>query len=199
MQVELDHVLFWMDAIRNSIDPVRTLEAFWKGQIKSKMWLINNLNSVHNKDDSTIHVLGGWVGVLPSLLFQHSDFSIKHITSIDIDPTCRETCLTMNKIEEMNGRFSSITDDMTNTISNSDITINTSCEHITQDQYDLWLSKQSNDTTLVLQSNDYIIPEHVRIANDLNHFIEQSHIEVIYAGELELPLYKRFMLIGRKI
>jgi hypothetical protein len=52
---------------------------------------------------------------------------------------------------------------------------------------------------LVLQSNNYNIPEHVRIANDLDEFKTQSKINVVWAGELELPLYKRFMIIGRNV
>ena len=43
MQIDLEHILFWMDAIRNSEDPKRTLESFWKGQIKSKAWLIREM------------------------------------------------------------------------------------------------------------------------------------------------------------
>jgi hypothetical protein len=52
------------------------------------------------------------------------------------------------------------------------------------------------NSLLVLQSNNYDIPEHVRIAQTLDEFKEQCHINVVWAGELELPLYKRWMVIG---
>jgi hypothetical protein len=78
-----------------------------------------------------------------------------------------------------------------------DIVINTSCEHITQEQYTTWLDKRTRDQLLVLQSNNYDIPEHVRTANSLDEFKEQSHIDVMWAGELELPLYTRWMIIGK--
>jgi hypothetical protein len=82
--------------------------------------------------------------------------------------------------------------------SDADVIINTSCEHITQDQYDLWLSGMPHNSLLVLQSNNYEILEHVRTANDLDNFKEQCNLErILYAGEIELPLYKRFMIIGR--
>jgi hypothetical protein len=55
------------------------------------------------------------------------------------------------------------------------------------------------NTLLVLQSNNYDIPEHVRTAKDLEEFKTQCDIEVLWAGELELPLYKRFMIIGRNV
>jgi hypothetical protein len=55
------------------------------------------------------------------------------------------------------------------------------------------------DSLIVLQSNNYQIPEHIRIAQDLEEFKSQSQLEKIcYAGELDLPLYKRFMIIGKK-
>jgi hypothetical protein len=82
--------------------------------------------------------------------------------------------------------------------SDADIIINTSCEHITQDQYDLWLSGMPNNSLLVLQSNNYNIEEHVRVANSLEEFKQQCGIDVIWAGELELPLYTRYMVIGKQ-
>jgi hypothetical protein len=51
---------------------------------------------------------------------------------------------------------------------------------------------------LVLQSNNYDIPEHVRTAKSLDEFKAQCGIDVIWAGELELPLYKRWMIIGKQ-
>jgi len=194
MQVNLDHVLFWMDAIRNSDNPIRTLESFWKGQIRSKEWLLDNLcpRLPHN---ATIDIHGGWNGVLASMLFQKIK-DIKHIRSIDIDPLCEETARTMNKIEEIEGRFKAVTADMCAIRSDADVIINTSCEHITQAQYDLWLSGMPYNSLIVLQSNNYDIEEHVRTADNLKHFIEQSQLKVLFADELNLPLYTRYMVIG---
>jgi hypothetical protein len=194
MQIDLDHVLFWMDAIRNSDDPKRTLDSFWKGQIKSKEWLLDNLcpRLPHN---ASIDIHGGWNGVLASMLFQKVK-DIKNIRSLDIDPSCEEIASTMNKLEEMQGRFRAVTADMCEIRSDADVVINTSCEHISQDQYDLWLSGMPYNSMIVLQSNNYEIDEHVRTADSLDTFIQQSQLRVLWAGELELPLYKRFMIIG---
>jgi hypothetical protein len=99
----------------------------------------------------------------------------------------------------MVGKFRAVTADMCSIRSDADVVINTSCEHITQEQYDTWLSGMPYNTLLVLQSNNYEIPEHVRTAKDLEEFKSQSGIKVLWAGELELPLYKRFMIIGRNV
>ena len=196
MQIDTEHLHYWMQAIRQSPDPMRTMDAFWSGQLKSKEWLITNLRKNVNKFVS-IDIHGGWVGVLASMLFQ-SDIYINNIRSIDIDPTCEPIATMMNKQEEMAGKFRAVTADMCVIRSDADVVINTSCEHITQEQFDLWKSGMPHDSLLVLQSNNYNIPEHVRTAGSLDEFKEQCSINVLWAGELELPLYKRFMVIGRQ-
>jgi len=196
MQINTEHLHHWMQAIRQSPDPMRTMDAFWSGQLKSKEWLIVNLRT-HVKKFVTVDIHGGWVGVLASMLFQ-SDIPVLSIRSIDIDPACEPIAVNMNKIEETVGKFRAVTTDMCTVRSDADVIINTSCEHITQDQYDLWLSGHPQNSLLVLQSNNYAIPEHVRIAHNLEEFKQQCCINVLWAGELELPLYTRFMIIGRK-
>jgi hypothetical protein len=196
MNIDLDHFHYWMQAVRQSPDPLRTLDCFWQGQMKSKEWLCSELRK-HVKKFVTIDIHGGWNGVLASMLFQ-SDVPVISIRSIDIDPTCEPIANMMNKKEEMVGKFQAVTADMCTVQSNTDVVINTSCEHITQEQYNLWLSGMPHNALLVLQSNNYDIPEHVRIAKDLEDFKAQcGAVTILWAGELTLPLYTRFMLIGR--
>jgi len=131
MKVEVQDVLFWMDAVRNSQDRYRTLESFWKGQINSKIWLIENLEKFAKNTPHRIVIHGGWNGVLSSLLF-NSNISVERITSIDIDTNCEDIATTVNKRQEMQGRFCAITEDMKDFDYNStpDIVINTSAEHV---------------------------------------------------------------------
>lgn len=196
MQIDLEHLHYWMCAIRESSDPMRTLDAFWRGQLSSKEWLIDCLGEhVHVRSSVDIH--GGWVGTLASMLFQ-SNIPVTTIRSVDIDPTCESIATMMNKQEDIAGRFRAVTADMCVIRSDADIIINTSCEHITQYEFDMWKSGVPHNSLLVLQSNDYKIPEHVRTARDLDDFKQQCDLErVLFAGEIQLPLYKRFMVIGR--
>ncbi len=195
MKIDLKHLHHWMQAIRQSPDPMRTMDAFWQGQLRSKEWLIDNLRP-YVSDPVSIDIHGGWVGVLASMLFQ-SGLPIKNIRSIDIDPDCQAISTNMNKLEEMEGRFKAVTSDMCRLRSDSDIIINTSCEHISQDQYDVWVTGHPQNSLLILQSNNYLIPEHVRTAESLDEFVDQCDVDVLWSGELELPLYKRFMIIGK--
>jgi hypothetical protein len=197
MKIDTEHLHYWMQAIRQSSDPMRTMDAFWSGQLTSKEWLIDCLEE-HVHFGSSVDILGGWVGTLASMLFQ-SNIPVTTIRSIDIDPTCEPIATMMNKHEEMQGRFRAVTADMCNIRSDADVIVNTSCEHITQDQYDLWKSGVPYNSLLVLQSNNYNIPEHVRTAKDLEEFKTQCSLSrIIWVGELDLPLYKRFMVIGQQ-
>jgi len=199
MKVDIEDVLFWMDAVRNSSDRYRTLESFWKGQIRSKIWLIENLSKYASDKPNRVVIHGGWNGVLASLLF-NSNISIEHITSVDIDPDCKETANTVNKRYEMQGRFSAVTADMCSYKYDADIVINTSCEHLTQEQYNRWLENLPNKKTLViLQSNNYFdCKEHIRCSPDLDNFEQISKLDLVLSDELELLKYTRFMLIGEK-
>ena len=196
MQIDTEHLHYWMNAIRVSNNPMRTLDAFWSGQMKSKEWLIDNLEPFVTKP-SRIEIHGGWVGVLASMIFQ-SKLPVRYIASVDIDPLCEHVATMMNKIEEQDGRFKAITHDMCSAPVNGDIIINTSCEHITQEQYEIWLERIPKNSLLVLQSNNYNIAEHIRLAESVDDFAKQCKIQVLWQGELQLPLYKRFMIIGNK-
>lgn len=196
MNIDLDHLHHWMCAIRSSDDPKRTLDAFWKGQINSKLWLIDNLKPFV-KEPSTVEIHGGWVGILSSLMFQ-SKLPVIKITSIDIDSSCEATAIEMNKMEYNQGKFEAVTSNMIDYKCSSDVVINTSCEHITQQDYETWLNNVSEHTLIVLQSNNYSIDEHIRTAQSLEDFKEQSKISVVWQGQMELPLYSRYMLIGYK-
>jgi hypothetical protein len=196
MQIDLEHLHYWMCAIRESPNPTRTLDAFWRGQLNSKLWLIENLKPFVNKPIS-VDIHGGWVGVLSSMLFQ-SGLPIKTLRSIDIDASCQDIATMMNKGEEIQGRFTAVTGDMCDIVGDADVIINTSCEHITQEQFNKWMSNVSSNSILVLQSNNYHIDEHIRPAESLEEFKLQSSIDIMWEGQLQLPLYTRWMIIGKK-
>ena len=203
MKIDIQDIKFWMDAIRNSEDRDRTLESFWGGQLLSKKWLIENLEKIVTKiTNANIVIHGGWNGVLSSMLF-NSNIGIQNIVSVDIDPRVKDTALTINKRYEIEGRFKAVVSDMCkyDYDERADIVINTSCEHITNEQYNQWLDKIPKNSLIVLQSNNYFdLDEHINCHDTLKSFEESSKINIVYSNQLELPHvnYKRFMLIGNK-
>ena len=200
LKINIQDVLFWMDAIRQSDDRYRTLESFWKGQINSKVWLIEQLKKLPRAHSMDILICGGWYGVMATLLF-NSDLYVNRITSIDIDSKCELTANTMNKQYEIAGRFRAVTQDMMTykDYGGYDMIINTVCEHLTTEQYNEWLNLIPKDKIIVLQSNDYVIPEHVNPMKDLNQFVSQSKLyPIVEPSELQTEKYKRFMIVGKK-
>lgn len=196
MKIDTEHMHHWMNTIRNSSDHKRVLEAFWRGQMLSKEWLIETITPMISKE-VTVDVHAGWFGTLASMLFC-SDIPVKSIQSIDKDPDCKETAEQMNQMETDSKRFKAVTKDITRFHSYADVIINTSCEHLTQETYDLWLSQLPESSLIVLQSTNYKIDEHIRTASSLRDFVEQSHLKVEWEGELVLPLYSRYMIIGKQ-
>lgn len=196
MKIDTEHLHYWMQAIRQSKDPMRTMDAFWSGQLKSKEWLIHQL-SHRVKQPVNIDIFGGWVGALASMIFQ-SDIPVNRIDSYDIDPTCESVATMMNKGEEIEGKFAAHTADMCDIFSVADIVINTSCEHLTQEQYNTWLDHMPNGSLIFIQSNNYDIPEHVRWHKSFDEFKETCGLHFLWGGEMKLPLYTRYMIIGKK-
>lgn len=200
MKVDIEDVLFWMDAIRNSHDRYKTLESFWKGQVHSKLWLIENLKAFVEDKPNHIVIHGGWNGVLASLLF-NSDIHVESITSVDIDPTCKEIANTINKRYEMQGRFTAITDDMASYEykNNPDIVINTSSEHVTDEVLDAWKTRIPTNSLIVVQNNNFTaLNEHINCVKSLNELSKKINLNNVTEKEYTMPMYTRFMVVGYK-
>ena len=201
MKVDIEDVLFWMDAIRNSDDRYRTLESFWKGQVRSKIWLIERLEGcvdLDNFHDIVIH--GGWNGVLASLLF-NSNLKINSIISVDIDPTCKDTANTVNKQQEMLGKFRAETADMSYYKYDKapTIVINTSTEHVTDETLQDWFLNIPNNALIVLQSNNYFeLDEHINCVKSVEELSKKLPMAILDQSIFETPLYNRFTVIGHK-
>ena len=197
-------------------DPFFNVDCFSRGQIKSKQWLLTELEKL-NVDLGTIFLCAGWYATLATMLFE-SECKIDKIRSFDIDKSCVEIAETFNKkyvskdwkfkalqhdIHDItykdfswtfwsvkNNRMSYPITDSANTI------INTSCEHI--DNFRLWYDYLPSDALLVLQTNNYFeIEDHINCSESLEHFTEVTPLSnVLYEGELHLGKYTRYMRIG---
>jgi hypothetical protein len=100
-------------------------------------------------------------------------------------------------LEHHSGKFRAIVKDILDFHSYADVIINTSCEHISQEDYDTWLSNLPMERIIVLQSTNFNIDEHIRPTRSLEEFEHQSHLSnILFKGELELINYNRFMIIG---
>jgi hypothetical protein len=189
-------------------------DCFSRGQLQSKLWLINKLDRL-NLDLGTVFLCAGWYSTLATMMFE-KELNIEKIRSFDIDPSCVDIAERFNKPWVMEGwKFKATTKDILSidyikdryTVAKSDGTteqlsdspntvINTSCEHI--ENFSTWYNKIPKGTLIVLQTNDYFeIKDHVNCSVDLTAFEAQTPMtECLYEGALELPKYTRYMRIG---
>lgn len=205
IDINTEDLIFWFNAIRELPDQERTraLDAMWSGQIQSKAWLVRTLEQYVDKHVN-VYIFGGWTGILASMLFQ-SKLDVKKIRSIDIDPWCERVADMVNKRYEMDGwRFKALTADMCSYdydwgIS-SDIVINTSSEHVTQQQYDTWYHNICPGSIVVVQGNNFFeCPEHVRCSIDLIDFEIMNRVsKPIFSSQFHTNEYTRYMSIWIK-
>lgn len=172
----------------------RFLECFWESQLSSKLWLVKTLEDTHllgNLSNVPVYVYGGWYGVLGQLLY---DKTRGMIISVDIDPDCE----TYGSYFAPDVLF--LTDDMTKHMASSvgAVSINTSSEHITQEEYDRWIKNRRTGSLVVVQGNNFFSnPEHVRCHHTLEDFVAASGVsQIVYSGALDCGDFTRFMVIG---
>jgi hypothetical protein len=207
MNIHINDLAFWFNAIRNLPDCERTraLDGVWSGQLESKAWLVEQLKPVIQNKSVNIYIFGGWIGILASMLFQESSLNVKKIRSIDLDPWCAPVADMVNKRYEMDKwRFKAITRDMSaydyDWGIKSDVVINTSSEHVTQNVYDTWYHNICPGSIVVVHGNDYFAcQEHVRCSKNLREFEQMNHVyNPVFSGEFATPEYTRFMSIWIK-
>jgi hypothetical protein len=202
--------------LRNAaINKADLTDAFSWGQLKSKRWLVDELEKL-NLDLGTVFLCAGWYATLATMLFE-SSCKLDKIRSFDIDPLCSIIADTINRSNVLDKwRFKASTFDIheityplnykthrfdntvVDLIDNPDTIINTSCEHIKD--FNIWYNKIPVGKIVVLQTNNYFdIDDHINCSTSLEDFTHQTPLSVeLYSGELHLTKYTRFMRIGIK-
>lgn len=206
ISISPDRIIQWMNVIRSyQNEPVkqfRVLENFWESQIKSKVWLLENIiNFAPNKDIKCVYIFGGWYGILAQLL---SDFyPDAKIFSIDQDPECeiigKNLLVGDNNITFVTKKME-FYDGIENINPSHILVINTSIEHIDEHIFNMWFKIIPAKTTLVLQSNNFFdCEEHIRCSKSLEEFEKIGELsEILMTGSLDCKQFTRYMLIGRK-
>jgi hypothetical protein len=200
---------------RNGYDMNALADAFSRGQIRSKIWLIEELQKINPKFDNIL-IYAGWMGQLVRFFDQHIEFD--KIRVIDQDPQAcyisdkiinnhlitdwkvKSSCM---KIEDIEQFLNHCTVPLTNAAGETfptkfvpDLIVNTSAEHMDEQ----WFYNIKQNSIIAIQSNNlFDIEEHVNCVTSVEAMKKKFKLsEILYEGELELPGYKRFMLIGRK-
>jgi hypothetical protein len=190
--VDLQIVAKWMEYIRNNPDNAyRFTENFYQSQIDSKKWLIKHIPT----DVGSICIFGGWHGLLAQYIAE--SFPAVEILTTDIDSDCQSVFNQINTNIAISFRRHDMSNGMHVFMPSPDLVINTSTEHVTQDVYDAWWELIPAKTKYIVQGNNLDHPEHIRIADNLEQFLELNRIkDPEYAGMLKCGHFYRFMATG---
>lgn len=205
---------------KKKVDSDVIYDAFSRSQIKSKIWLVDELLKL-NSNYNNVLVMAGWYGQLKSIYDKKLTYSKMRIVELD-----REACETSDYIFNLsnleNYKVKSVNADINNltlhkngyewTVENfregtgynekflPDLIINTSAEHMKEDWFfQIKFKELASDPIVAIQSNNlFDLDEHINCVHSVDHMKKKFPMrEILYEGELQLKGYKRVMLIGK--
>lgn len=207
---------------RSGHNPLALQDAFSRGQVLSKIWLVKELKKVQTEFD-IVFFLAGWFGQLRNY-FDISGISYNKIRVLDIDPSaCKvsDQIFNIDLIKDYRVKSAEVdlndmswlyrtgceynltnynTGALVKEKTNPSLVINTSAEHFHERWYHKFVNRPlETDPLFVIQSNNlFSVKDHVNAISSMKEMhIKFPMSRVDYAGELQLSGYKRYMLIGR--
>jgi len=209
-----------LNYLKLDLDNEPLQDAFSRSQIKSKIWLIEQLAHLQTHYKQVV-VLAGWFGQIKSIFDQQLTYGKMRVVELDrsaceisdhvfnasnlenhkVKSVCADiNALTLHK----NGYEWSVENFRDGTAYNEkflpNLIINTSAEHMTEEWFHQLRFKQlASDPIVAIQSNNlFDLEEHVNCVHSVDHMMKKFPMrEILFAGELQLKGYKRVMLIGR--
>jgi hypothetical protein len=183
--------------------------AFSKGQLASKSWLLDELYHNTEKNNPTVAILGSWIGALVDPL--HRSFDIERIYGIDMDAESIEKSEKLNQpYVQDSWKYKGVVADVDMLdCSNMEFEtggeliqvkpnwiINTSCEHMNTG----WFDTVDSDQLIIMQTNNSNeFDGHINPCYTIDQMFEKYPLKnILYAGELNIPAYTRYMQIGYK-
>jgi hypothetical protein len=186
------------------------LDAFSDGQIRSKLWLCEELERLVPAfyPNPHIWILGGWYGLLAFLLLSRERIEIASIRAFDLDEAATAVANEVNKNWEIQAwKFRAFTRDANQLDYQSpadcvtpQVVINSACEHFSGRD---WWERIPSGTLVVLQSTDMPHREHIELVRDLGELKAKFPMgPVFYEGSREFRYpghgFTRFMVAGLK-
>jgi hypothetical protein len=210
---------------RQNTDSEILNDALSRSQIKSKIWLIDELENVRQRLNDPVYkqvvVMAGWFGQLKSIYDKKLTYRKMRVVELD-KQACEVSDYIFNLSELENYKVKAVNANINNLTLHKngyewdvenfregtkysekflpDLIINTSAEHMTEEWYNQIRFKNLDSNPIVaIQSNNlFDIPEHINCVHSVDHMKKKFPMkEILFEGELQLKGYKRVMLIGR--
>ena len=210
---------------KKKINSNEIYDAMSRSQIKSKIWLVEELENVRQRLPDPVYkqivVMAGWFGQIKTIYDKKLTYRKMRIIELDKN-ACETSDYIFNLSELENYKVKAVNADINNLILHKngyewnvenfkegtkysekflpDLIINTSAEHMTEEWYNQIRFKEMDSNPIIaIQSNNlFEIPEHVNCVHSVDHMKKKFPMkEILFEGELQLKGYKRVMLIGR--
>ena len=180
-------------------------DAFSHGQVKSKLWLCEELEK-HIPSKSNVKILGSWYNVLAFMLLTRNPNNYQCIEGIDINPEVQPIANKLCNYWEIEGNTVKNTLGDANNVdyTNVQVVINCSPEHM---KNTAWYENIPNGTLVCIQSISITDPAYPWLITTPHHGLDDmktkypmDHIK--YDGQIRIQYdawgYDRYMLIGIK-
>ena len=189
-----DETMYGADDIYRIKDIVHSVD---KNHWESKKWLADKLFELYGYNEGKFYVAGGWYGMMAYHLRQKWPGEEMNIVSADCDPMCEDYAWDLFGDADIDFRTVDVNDEQD--FSEYSGIINTSCEHMEQEDLISIIEKKPKHTWVAFQTNNYVdINSHINCWPTAQLFAESLCLEYVAAVEtLELKDFNRFMVIGK--
>jgi hypothetical protein len=180
-------------------------DAFSHGQIKSKLWLCDELEK-HIPTDSNVKILGSWYNVLAFMLLTRNRTKYQSIEGVDINPEVQPIADKICDYWLHEGQVVKNTtgDALSVCYDNTQVVINCSPEHMKNTD---WYKKVPVGTLVCVQSISITDSAYPWLISTPHYSQEDMHLKypmssLNYSGQIRIDYgswgYDRYMIIGIK-
>ena len=182
------------ERIKDVIPGQELIDMFHSNQINSIYEILKAADTLRLQGMSTKTLyIGSWMGFKTKLF---SEYYGLNITELELDQRCKAVSEIWNSDNKnYDGHIQGDATQLDKEFYKDFKTvINPSCEHMSDD----WYYNIPDGTFMILQSNDFDIPQHTNIVKNIQEMKEKYKMTDIYSCTLQCTVYQRFTLAGIK-
>ena len=189
-----DESMYGVDDLYRIKDIVHSVD---KNHWESKKWLADTLFDLYNHNAGKFYIAGGWYGMMAYQLRLKWPGEEMNIVSADCDPMCEEYAWKLFDDYDISFKTIDINDEQD--FSEYSGIINTSCEHMEQEDLISIIEKKPEHTWIAFQTNNYVdLNSHINCWPTAQLFAESLSLKyTAYVDTLQMKDFNRFMVIGK--
>lgn len=183
------------ERIKDVIPGQELIDMFHSNQINSIYEILKAADTLRlqGMPTKTLYI-GSWMGFKTKLFSEYYGLSI---TELELDKRCKAVSEIWNSDNKnydghVQGDATKLDKEF---YKDFKTVINPSCEHMS----DEWYYNIPDGTFMILQSNDFNIPQHTNIVKNVQEMKEKYKMKDIYSCTLQCTVYQRFTLAGIKM